>query len=160
LNELTPLLPRCVANNVLIKFVEALILRYQKFRDRIAIITEPELKDVQKKYEEEVQTLRSQCENLYFELIDKLGIAEFDEKAYFKEVNKFLEIGLNEIQQAVIESRGDINNVILKLSEFKNKTYNVDIRFVAQTIATGAQGISMDSDVIWLFTFYALRRKV
>ena len=158
LSELAPLLPRSVANYVIITFVTNLIKRYRSLVQEVAKLTQEKLDELSNIYKKEVAELKSKCEERYFELIDKLAIGEFDDKKYFADVNKFLNKSVHEIEQVAVEARGDINMILVKLQELKDKTYYADIKFVATAIATGTTGISQDSDVLWLFTFHALRR--
>lgn len=157
LYELAPLLPRSVAHHVVIKFVEQLIDQYAALQRQAAQLAPEQLKAISKSYQESVKKLPAQAEDHYFNLIDELDIPEFDEDVYFEEVNKFITNAINDIQNAVTRSGGDIRAVIRTLDQFKNKTHNNDIRMVAQAITQGTKTVSMDSDVRWLFAFYALR---
>jgi len=151
-----PLLPRSVASYVLIDFVDGLIGRYEQIT-KLKSIPDEIYKVLIQKYKQEVAELGEKCEIRYVGLIEELGIAEFNEKPYFRDIRVIIATGLKEIDEAVIRSGGKIEVIISELEKFKKKTHDSDIRHVAQKISAGATKVSEDSDVKWLFTFYALR---
>lgn len=147
------LLPRSVANYVILNFTNALIAKYNALVGKT--LTRVELTRLSDEYDEARNSLKPQYESRYWELIQKLGIQEFDEEKYFEDVRKFLYGTLSKIDQAVRQS--SIKGVIEELEKIRKKTYDNDVAQVAQAVSLGTNMVSNDSDVQWLFTFYARR---
>ncbi|VVB80797.1 Uncharacterised protein [uncultured archaeon] len=84
-----------------------------------------------------------------------MGIQEFDEEKYFEDARKFIYAALSSIDRAVRQS--SIQVVVAELQRIRKKAYDEDIAQVAQAISLGTNMVSNDSDVQWLFTFYARR---
>jgi len=156
LSPLAQLLPRSVSNHVVIKFVDSLIALYERLASRAASLTQKELGELSTLYQQGKANLRKDAEARYLELIDTLGIEEFDEKTYFAEVEKFNETALADIQRTVVRA-GTITAAKTALDAYRKKTHTNDITFTATVISRGATAVSNDSDVRWLFTFYARR---
>lgn len=73
LNPLVPLLPRCVATLAIGNFVGKLIEVYAKYSNQASLPTTQESLRLSKEYEKGYELLMPQCEDRYFQLIDKPG---------------------------------------------------------------------------------------
>lgn len=157
LHRLKPLLPRCVANKILLPFMDELQEKCRALEPKSASITQEELDEFARYYKQRKPELKQQCRDEYEELRKQLGMPEVDTEEYFKDVDRYLKSGVIKVENAAFSGKG-MNVVVYELSELRRKTYDADIRFVANAIASGIETVSQDSDVLWLMTFYALRR--
>jgi hypothetical protein len=158
LYKFVPLLPRRIATYAVIKFVDRLIQKYCELEKQP--LSQQVLLAISRSYLEGVSSIKVDCEEKYLELMDELNLPAPDEKAYFEEVEKNINLQLKEIQVMLAtlrENKGNISIISAKLKEFKQKTYDADVKHAAGAIEQGTQGHSMDSDVLWLFTFHGLR---
>ncbi len=158
LDTLVPLIPRSVAYHVLSQFMDQLMQKCDQFKQFKTSLTEEDYKTFAEEYAKEVETLRIKCENRYIDLSENfVYFPQAVEAAYMQEVLKFVDMKLAEIWKIVVNSKGDFDYVKREINKLKTKTYDNDVRIVAESIISGIETISDDSDVMWLFTIYYLR---
>lgn len=162
ISKFIPLLPRCIATFAVSKFVENLIANYQRLAGKV--LTQQDYLSISKSYEKGREQLKVDCETEFLRLKDKLIEGNVDRNKYFKEIEKFLNQQLADIQGTLsfaLQQKGDkISFVIIKLKEYKTKKMASDAAIAANSVEQGVKNSnSTDSDVYWLFTFYGLRKR-
>lgn len=158
LNELVPLVPRTVANHVILGVMDELIKMSKELLPKARNLTDKDRKKFLKEYADEVKTLKTKCEDRYLQLSENyIYFPPPVENNYMKAVMNFVDAALNKIGRIVVDSRGDLNYIIAEINKIRRKTYDDDVRIVAESIIKGIETVSDDSDVIWLFTLYGLR---
>lgn len=161
LNSLVPLIPREIAKYAVTKFIDSLLEKYELLKKGAANLTQRELTIISNAYPKNLGPLKSGCEERYLELVDQLNMPEFDEEAYFNDVNNRLNEywkDINNVKEKYGDNlAGNIQNITIDLEFIKQKMHTTDVSFVAWAIEQGMQPFSMDSDVEWLFTFHGLK---
>ncbi|MCX6708818.1 MAG: hypothetical protein NTW67_04210 [Candidatus Woesearchaeota archaeon] len=158
LNNLVPLLPRSAAYYVVSNFMDELCKKCDQLQQLKTSLTKEDYNKFAEEYKEEVETLREKCEDRYLDLSENfIFIPQPVEAVYMNEIMKFVDSKLAEMWKVVVNSKGDLNYVKSQIKKIKNKTYENDVRIVAESIIKGIETISDDSDVMWLFTLYYLR---
>lgn len=164
LNRLSVLVPRKIVDDVVVtlddSFLNHLLKRYQELREKedAGTLTHADLREVSREYNKEKGKILGKVEDRFLDLCEALEVADhrIDDKLYFADVKKFIRFRLKEIEE-VITQGVDFHTMINNLHVLARKTYTADVRFVAETVAKGARGRSLDSDVINLFELHACR---
>ena len=179
LQRLVPLIPRRIVHDVMINlkdsYINQLISLYQNQLAQTEQLKREPINDnefqrrlraliLATKAEKDKldEALDNRFETRYIDLCNKLNINDaaihskgFESK-YFAHIQIFKKEVLHNINK--ILKSNQIDRIILGLKKLGKKTYEEDIKFVAETIAKGAEGESRDSDVISLFVIHACKK--
>ena len=162
--ELTPLLPRKVVHDLMISnsdsFIKNLERKYFLLSEKARknSITRIDITRIADEYSSAIESLDKLFRAKFIELCSLLKInpEKIDQKSYFE----FIAFYKNEVLMDIEKIRKNSNDfaaIISVLDELASKIYSADINFVATIISCGIKGGSLDSDVTFLFEFYALK---
>ena len=165
LEPLTALLPRKLVHDVLItdkdSFVNNLMEKYAAVLEKMKKggIKDKDLIALRKDYLKEVEGLKGKLEKRFTQLCKKLNVDELriDRKRYFEHVDIFKHFTVNDITKLVKKYVANIPNLVMEFRLIADKQYKSDVKFVAETLARGAEGKSLDSDVIILLELHSVK---
>ena len=162
--ELTPLLPRKVVHDVMISnsdsFIKNLEKRYSELLEKARKneLTRIDNSKIAEEYSSAIDSLDKLFGAKFIELCSVLKInpEKIDQKSYFEFIAFYKKEVLAHIEK-IRKNSNDFAAIISALQELANKIYKADIDFVATVVSHGIKGGSLDSDVTFLFEFYALK---
>jgi hypothetical protein len=162
--ELTPLLPRKVVHDIMISnsnsFIKNLESKYFLLVEKAKknSLTRVDITRIADEYSSAIDSLDQLFGSKFIELCKMLKInpEKIDQKSYFEFIIFYKNELLMDIEKIRKNSK-DFAAIISVLDELASKIYDADINFVATIISHGIRGGSLDSDVTFLFDFYALK---